>query len=381
MFGSTPSYLPKKDTRSYHLLSAFLYLLFLIVLFYGALSFLFPYYRYNFDFNNPDATKNELFEPHLSNFEPVVKGKVAADNTLSLYTDNPHILEGGDVIITPTEGSMPFLEGTQVKVKKGWAATFFPQEEAQDIPKKNIVEYQGNYYEWREDTLYPFVSKAAAASYIPEGRITSLAENIFSQLTISDELIGFRPGTLLAYADGVFFVTEEGTIRPFGSAEVLTRQGYTFDHVLPASGEDVGIYKRGKIILPGELNLGGTLFYDMDSQTTYLFQNKKMFPLTKEYAQFLSAKNDVIPFSKSAQAKETSCILKKKPLRNLYGCHFNLLALTAPGNDYQFTLTDLNQDVDIQDFFVGLQPSRKEENAKATLRSLFLRILERAGLY
>lgn len=382
MLGKIPSYLPKKDISPYRILSAFLYLFFLVGLVYGALTFLFPYQRYTFDFNNPDATKNNLFEPHREDFSFPTDGKVAADESVTAYANNPQILESGDVRIVPREDeAASFLAGTQVVIKKGWAATFFPTGDEADIPKRTIVEYQGSFYEWREDTLYPFVSQAAALSYVPASQITPLAESIFPRLIKSEELLGFRPGTLLAYADGVFFVSEEGTIRPFGSAEVLLRSGYSFDHVITASGEDVGIYTRGKIILPGELHLGGTLFQDTDTKKMYLFQDKKMLPLTQMYADFLASQNDVILFSSAANIQEASCVLEKEILRKSYGCRFDLLALHGPGNDYQVAVTDISEDTDIQTFSVGLQSSREPENAAATFRSLMTRILERLGLY
>ncbi len=384
MLGNTPSYLPKTDATRYRILSFGCYVLFLVVLLYGALSFLFPYQRYSFDFTNPDATKNNLFEPHLSDFTPLDKGKLPALTSLVLYANNPQVLQSGDVTVIPQDPSLASaLQGSAVTVRRGFAATFFPHEDTLDVPTQKIVEYGGNYYEWREAGLYPFVSQAAAESHVPKDHIGSLSGDVFSTLSVQNEILGFRPGTMLAYADGVFFVTEDATIRPFGSAEVLLRAGYTFDHILPASGEDVGIYKRGKIILPGELHPGGTLFFDTDTRTTLLFQNKTLRPLTPAYADFLKTKNDVIAFSSQKQEQESSCLLTKTFLRNAFTCQFNALSLQegARGNDYQITLAPIAQAIDIDSMVVGLQSSRQNENAKATIRSLANRVLERIGLY
>ena len=382
MLGFTPSYLPKQDLRLYRVFSILLYTLFLGVLIYGTLSFLFPYQRYTFDFNNPDATKNNLFEHHLKSRSFPEKGKVPANEQLFFYANNPQVLESGDIHITLTNPSQSkTLTGTVVTVRRGFAATFFPQGERLNTPARNIVEYQGNFYDWQDTTLFPFVSQAAAESYLPKEHIQSIPESLFAGLTKSEELIGFRPGTLLAYADGVFFVTEEGTIRPFGSAEVLLRAGYSFNHVISASGEDVGIYKRGKIILPGELHLGGTLFFDTDTEQTFLFQDKTMHPLTPAYADFLRSKNDTITFSSQATRKETTCTLETTWFRQNLRCSLDVTVLHGPGNDYQFALSAVPEETDFKTIELGLQSSRKPENARATLRSLSNRILERLGLY
>lgn len=382
MFGKTPHYLPEKDIAPYRRASACLYLFFFFVLVYGTLSFVFPYEKYRFDFNNPDATKNTLFEPHLSDFAPVEKGKVPAAQSLVLYAHNPHILEGGDITLNPSEDSSHgSLEGSQVKVRRGYAASFFPHTEELDISAKNLVEYEGNFYEQKENILSPFVSQEAAESWVPKSQISSLTSEQFLTFSLSDELIGFRPGTLLAYADGVFIVTEEATIRPFGSAEILLRFGYSFDHVITASGEDVGIYKRGKILLTNELHPAGTLFFDTDTQTTFLWQGKALHPLTPAYGEFLSAKNDRVNFSSQALQQESACSLHKKFLRNAYSCTFALPSQAGIGYDYQVSLVNSSEEVDIQYFQAGLQSSRKNENARATAHSLFNRVLERVGLY
>ncbi len=382
MLGHSPSYLPKEDVRSYRAISFIFYILFIVIIISGALSFLFPYQRYAFDFNNPDATKNNLFEPHLGNFSPVEKGKVPANDTFSAYANNPQVLESGDVTIIPSDASeSEHLEGLQVEIRKGWAATFFPVTDPLDIPEIRLVSHRGNFYEDRNSTLYPLVSEAAAKSWLPEERITEISDPVFESMTLDEELIGFRPGSLLAYADGVFFVTEEGTIRPFGSAEVLLRSGYSFDHIIPASGEDVGIYKRGKIILPGELHLGGTLFKDTDSQELFLFQNKRLRPLSKDYGNFLSSRNDVVSFSKGTENQIASCTLSKKLFQKAYACEASLLSLKGTGNDYQIALTSAAKETDIQALQAGLQSSRQQDNARATFRSLMTRILERIGLY
>lgn len=381
MLGLTPSYLPKQDARIYRVLSLSLYVLFLGLLVYGAMTFLFPYQRYSFDFNNPEATKNNLFESHLGDFSPLEKGKVPAEEHFFVYANNPQVLESGDIIITPSDSiGATHLEGTPVRVHRGWAATFFPLGEELDIPQMNIVEYQGNFYEQRDGLLSPLVSESAAKSWVPADRIRTLDSSLFESTPKSEQLIGFRPGTLLAYADGVFFVTKDATIRPFGSAEVLLRSGYSFDHVLTASGEDVGIYKRGKIILPGELHQEGTLFKDTDTATLYLFQEKKLWPLSEAYGNFLQSQNDIISFSSSSLQQEMTCTLSKKLFQNAYGCQVNLVNLQGMGNDYQISFSAI-QETDIHFLQVGLQSSRQPENARATGRSLVIRVLERIGLY
>lgn len=384
MLGRKPQFLPIEDVRAYKSICLVLYIAFIILLVYGVMSFLFPYTRYFFDFSNPDALKNTLFFPHAKSFSSIENGKVVANDTLILYGNNWHVLESGNIKIRPSKKSenSSSLQGKKIILNHGIAATFSPRSEtAADIPDKTIVRYQENYYELRDDTLFPFVSKNAALSHIPENLVRDLATADFEKFSKSDELTGFRAGTFLAYADGVFVVSPDNTIRPFGSPEILTRFGFTFDHVLPANAEEVGIYKRGRIILTGQLHPSGTVFKEVDTEKLFLYEDGKLSELTKVYGDFLKEHNDVVLFSEKENDYFTTCTLTKEFLRNSYACEVTIDFSQTFGDDYQVTLDNTDgKDLDIATVTVGFQPSRKKENARFVAVLLANRVLERFGI-
>lgn len=383
MFGKKPPFLPATDARTYTITSLILYALFIVLVVYATIALLFPYSRYSFDFNNPNATKNNLFSPHIQDYSAIEKGKVPQSNSLTVYVNDPHVLESATIKISPTfqDKKLPELSRAQVTLNHGWAALFLARDsKAISFPQIKIVEYQGKFYEQRDTALFPFVSAAAAESFVPREKIISVNESQFREFAVSEEILGFRVGTLLSYGDGVFIVAENGVSRPFGSPKILLALGYTFDHVIPANAEEVGIYKRGKIILNGQVHPSGTLFRNRDEQKLHIFQNQTLSPVDEVYGAFLESKNDVVVFSQADLQKESSCLLTKDTFRKSFSCTLPIDFSDGIGEDYQITLENTGSEIDIMTMTIGTQASRKEENARFVLTLLASRILARFGI-
>ena len=380
MFGKRPPFLPIEDVTVYKITSLVLYVLFVVGLVYGIMSFLFPYNRYSFDFNNPDATKNTLFALHLKDFSSIENGKIPPQDSFFFFANNWHILESGKIELRPREPHMN-LEGQKISLQHGWAATFTPEgEQLLTNPAKTVVEHQGNYYELQGTTLLPFVSERAALSHVPKSAVQSLSQEQFNRFSQGDELLGFRIGTLISYVDGVFVVSEGGVVRPFGSPRILLRLGYSFTHVIPADALEFGIYKRGKIILPGQIHPSGTLFQDVDTNEVFIYQENTLSVLDTTYAEFLKTSNDIVLFSRKESERSTTCVLQKEFLQKSYSCELDIDFSQGRGDDYQVIFENGNQMIDLHTVTVGLQASRKKENAQYVSVLLVNRILERFGI-
>src|SRR3989304_9972369 len=100
-------------------------------------------------------------------------------------------------------------------------------------------------------------------------------------------------------------------MRPVGSADIFLGLGYHFENVLPASEEEIGIYKRGKIFNLGGQHPDGTILLDQDTGNYYLVEQNAKRPLTdSRYLNFLLKQQ--IPVNVSAKSNDTSvnCNLK-----------------------------------------------------------------------
>jgi hypothetical protein len=377
-----PSYLPSHLQKSYRLLQAGLYACFTLIFLFMSHSFLFPYEEKSFTFGQNQSGKNTLLLPTNNAFESAENGQITNGDALSLIGGSWNTLERMDITITPSKKSAGSFEGRTISVKRGAGVFFFPKETTLlNFPEKNIFVFEDTFYEEETSVLTPFISKAAFESYYPSELAEELSREEFSQKTLSSEFIGFRPGTLLAYADGVFIASENLEFAAFASPEVLLRLGYTFDHVQRVSAEEVGIYKRTSTILPGALHPTGTLFLEQDSNTVFILQENRLWPLAPEYEAFVRKNNDLVSLSLAQQNRNASCVLTKNRILKKYSCAVPLSTLTAVGDSYLITLAnDTDSPLDTENITVGFQASRQKENALRILGNIRNNLLERFGI-
>jgi hypothetical protein len=243
-----------------------------------------------------------------------------------------------------------------------------------------LFRIDGNIYLLSEGILSRFTSEAAALSRYEPSDIADEDPSFLTRYPISDEWIGFRPGTLLSFADGVFVVYGETEIRPIGSAEIFQAIGYDWNDIIPASEEEIGIYKRGKIILPGTLHAPGTLFYDTDAATYFTIDGADYRrPITDpSFISFFLRHTHAIPVSERSLETASRCTLRAGTLfPREYSCEASLENIrTITGNDYQFTIT-APSDIDIESMTITLNRSPEQGNFLSTLRQLKSRLLDR----
>jgi len=347
------------------------------------LSLLFPTITQSFDFRNPGASRNSIVDPQDSDHTPLTNGKLANDQTLQAYTSLLGDFSAASIAFTLEQDSA-FPESIPATLKRTYRAMLLPVgEPIAAVQPENILHVQNTYYVLKNDTLYPFVSDAAYHSRFGDDQpVKEVDPSVLTLFTLSNQPIGFRIGSLLSFADGVFIVTSNTEIRPVGSAEIFLALGYRFEDVVPVSEEDLGIYTRGRIILLNTPHADGTLFRDNSTGDVYLIeQGFRRLVQDTEYLRFLESKQLPIG-ANSADASETvTCTLQGTLFPRTYRCTALLENLNDNlGNDYELTLGPAQEDYEMRTLSLAFDTHVTLENAHILAAKVKNRILTRFGL-
>ncbi len=348
-----------------------------------SLSILFPRITQSFDFDNPGASRNQIVDPRGPQGESRTNGKLAGSESLIGNTS----LLGDFSSVTASftlENDSDFPEYATATVRRGYRAAFLPiGDPVTESPSATIFLIDGNYYRFENDTLTPFISEAAYRSRYPAGQPLARADaSIFAEHPRAKEPLGFRVGSLLSFADGVFVVTSDTEIRPIGSAEIFLALGYRFDDVLPVSEEELGIYKRGRIVLLNTPHADGTLFRDQDTGEVFVVESGKRRLVTDTgYREFLVAQQMPIETRASDAGRSVSCTLESGFFPRTYRCTAPLTELNANlGSDYELTLQGTGTDFEMETLSLAFDTHVTVENARTLLAKVKQRILVRFGL-
>ena len=379
--------------RLYFSLRALLYAAFFSIAGMIGYSFLFPSQGFTFDFRNPDAARNTLLDPRDAESLPKRDGIVEENKSLTVNSGALGIFSTATVSVRLKKDS-PIPNTPVLLARKGYREIFLPEGKPAEFPAwKNIqsltfegykngglFRIEGNVYQFFDGKFYRFVSDNAVLSRYAESDIIEQAPEFLSSFPLADEWIGFRPGTLLSFADGVFAVYGETDIRPIGSAEIFQAIGYSWDDVIPASEEEIGMYKRGRIIIPGTLHAPDTLFQIIETGAYFTIDSENYRrPITDPaLLQFFLKHTHAIPVSENSRNLSSGCTLTRGILfSSEYDCDLSLLGMRElPGSDYQFTLTP-GSEIDMESISVTLKRSPEKGNFRATLSQIKARLLER----
>lgn len=378
--------IPPERKRLYAFLRGLLFISFFTIMGMLGYSFLFPSQGFTIDFHNPDAAKNTLLDPRGMSGSPLREGSVKKNSVLIVNGGALGTFSDADISVRLRKHSI-LPENISLSIQKGYRAMFLPEGAPAEFPAWNhrsgdqIFRVDGDIYQLSEGTLYRFSSEVAALSRTEPDAIIDATSEILSRYPIADEWIGFRPGTLLSFADGVFVVYSETEIRPIGSAEIFQAIGYDWNDVISASEEEIGSYKRGKMILPGTLHAPGTLFYTIETGAYFTIDEKHhRRPITDPSLLSFSLRHaHAIPVSEKSRELAARCELKARALfPREYACESPLQDISddLAGNDYQFTFTP-SSDIDMESIALTLDRSPEKGNLRSAISQLKTRILDR----
>jgi len=229
--------------------------------------------------------------------------------------------------------------------------------------------------------LHPFVSEQAYLSRHEFSDAIVAEKTLLTQSPASDDWIGFRIGSLVSFADGIFVIVSDTEMRPIGSAEIFLGLGYRFEDVIPGSEEEIGIYKRGRIFLLGDTHPDGTLLLNTDSQEYFLVNQGFKRPITdQDYLSFLLEHVSPITVSGEASRLSASCDLMPASFGRTFSCTAPINTLTTGhGNDFEIRLSDGDTDIDINSLTLFLETGTNSRNMMTILSQIKQRLISRFG--
>ncbi len=366
----------------YRVLRLALYLIIIVVTLTFVLRVFFPTLTQAFDFRAPQSSKNTLLSPRSPQDTPRLNGKIESGGTL--VADTTVVGDFSLVNVTAVlEKKSAIPETLDFTLRRSYQSFFYPTGESlRDFPPLNTVyKVRDTYYELQAGTLYPFVSEQAYLSRYPKDHAIIKQDDFIESLPLSETWLGFRVGSLLSNADGVFVVVSEEEVRPIGSAEIFLALGYNFSDVTPVSEEELGVYRRGRIFLLGTAHPDGTILFDQDEQIYYLIDQKTKRPLLPgTYRDFLIAGKHPILVSSRAGAQSVICTLTPNILNTTLSCSVPITSLVPGfGNDFELQVSSPQTAIDLSTLSVSFETAKNKQNMMTLLSQIKQRLLTRFG--
>lgn len=375
--------LPEKLLLRYRIAQVILYvtlfLLFSLLIFRS----LFPVITHSFDFENPTSSKHDLLVPKDTHGSFVANGKLPKGESL-IFHDGTSGLYQKAVLGLKLEEKEPLPKELEITLRHGYAATWLPEGESiQDFPAEKVYFSEGIYYMLRNNELSRFVSREAFLSRYPESYAEAVSAEFLNTFTKNDTLVGYRPGLLVEYADGVFLIVNETDMRPIGSARIFANIGYRFEDVKKVNAEELGIYKRGKIFLSGDIHPNGTVFLDTDNQTYYMVQDDRFHKLLPgAYLDFLLTQSAPITFSQITNDMTASCTPAKRTFSHSVSCEANLAAISdLVGSDYEMRISNKGEDTEFKYYEAQFYTAINRQNFDFILSQVKENFFARFGPY
>ena len=383
--------LEPKWQRRYRYARSFLYLAFILGAFLLAYRILFPAQNFSADFSNPssrtdsttvgyeksspdgsilDAYSSESFSAADvqitagQNAASLAGQKIMARKTYKAFAyplaDQPAAFPDGSLV---TNNGQYFLvsgnllrrfASADVLAKLGLSPDNFLSATAQELgyspagpdiadtgsfPDSSLFLIDGNYYQLKDQTLWPFVSAKAYLTRYDKNQALAEDKSFLVRYPVSQNNIGFADGTLLSFDIGVFLVAN-GQIMPFNNPITFLALGYNFKDVIPASEAEIGLYQHAKIFAINLPHPAGTIFFAQDSGKYYLIGDRQKQEI--KGADILHAylkRGPIVITEKSLEFNsQVSCQLGKVFLAaGTYGCSVPVAQISqSPGNDYEF---------------------------------------------
>lgn len=349
-----------------------------------SLSVLFPQIEHFIDFNESSSLKvADLEITSDANPEFTLHGTMIPQSTVTTFASHLGDFSSIDINVTlESDSSLP--ASIEASLRRANRAAFLPRGEPVATPTPTIFLVDTIYYLLKDNTLVPFISEAAYQSRYPQGHTVAKTDSSIFRLYPKQETpIGFRVGSLLSFADGVFIVTSETDMRPVGSAEIFLALGYRFEDVKAVSEEELGIYERGRIILLNTPYSDGTLFRDTASHTVFMIDQGLLRPIPDaHYLAFLESEQTPIEIHAEDATEQIRCNLREGLLPRSYTCS----ALIDPFKDnlgytYEIILgQNTDQIIEIKKMRITFDTHVTVENAHRLLAKVKQRLLERFGL-
>ena len=323
------SSIPEPWRKRYIIARIVLVLLFIACGIYFAFLVLFPSQTSIFDFKNPQASKNTLLEPHAPDGASLEKGNLTEEQPLIV---DAAVMRGDysllHISLLPDEKSG--RPNGSIDIRKSYRAFFLPL----GAPITEPAHFDGN----------------------------------------------FHSGMLLSFADGVFLI-DGNTVRPIGDAMIFESLGYSWEDVVPASEEDMGIFEKGKMVILGNTHPEGTVLYAADTDTYFLIQGGEKHRIANhDIAQsYLHGTHPIQVSEETLSVKQTCPLTLGGFFTITYECETPIDTLkNLPGDSYRLT-AQFNDAVSFQTMETVFADTINTSNMRSSLSQIKQRILAHYG--
>lgn len=422
------SELPESWKKTAVIVRVFLLLVFIIFAIFACYLILFPSESFEYFFSTPSALKNTIIDPRIGD-EPISKGKLGESKILTFNTNTVGNFSHATVEFELSKKSASVSQ-SDIRVQKSFRAFFYPQGDDAGFPDGTLLFSDGKYgivslgklrifanaqlmqqlgfsaqmfepvdsstltstpkgedinsatypqgtyffiedeyYQLTEEGLAKFVSENAFRSNADIKQAVRQTSEIFSNISASEKVLGFRDGSLVSSADSVFILSR-GKRFPIDNTLTFTAMGYSWDDVTPVTAQELSLYEKQKLFTQNSPHPDGTIFTDRESGKSYLIYDMEKHLLSgPKMGQAYLRGNSAILADLESLGVTGSCEVEKKfslfakkyicviPIDNLHN---------LAGNDYQFSLKTSGQ-IDLNHAMVTLHKIIGKDNLLSSL--------------
>lgn len=425
-----------KQLRLYRLARLLVFAAFIAGAIYYAYLLFFPSQSFDFSFRTTGATKNTIVNPRDSQGNLMNNGNLPKETNLlfdtALWGDFSKIKLS--IVLEKQSLSPGFLK---VSARKSFQAFFYPEGKpmgfkdgmlvknndsfylisggkarkfvSSDIARKlgfdpqafrevsaeelkyneageniaNVSEYPDDslfkigeeYYRLKNGVLSQFVSEKAYLTNYDLNQAIEKESGFLNNYQVSEDFLGFSDGTLVSF-DISAFIVSQGKLFPINNITTFESMGFNWQDLVPASGEEIGIYEKAKLFNIDQPHPNGIIFSDKETGKYYYIQDgqKREIKGSGIINAYLR-KSPVLAEQKGLET-ENRCELKRSlGISKTYSCEIPIEnARFLLGNDYQFKI-ESDSDIVIKEAGARFEKSITWENLKLALSDIKKRII------
>lgn len=307
--------LPKNWQQTYRISRIFLVIIFLLAGIYLAYKVLLSSQDFNFYFDNPESSKNNLKNFQQSNgIITLFASSINDFSEAKIFFENKNFQEKNDEIGNAT-------------ISKSYQAFFYPQGE--DLTKKIS-----------ESNLNP-----------DNGRLISSQETVY--------------------------IIHESQKLPIDSPTTFEALGYNWNNVAPLDEESLSKYERGSLININDVHPDGTIFYTIDTNKYFYVSKgqKREIRGSKEIIDSYLENKSSVSVIESAITSEQGCSLSDDIIFERYNCQLSIEDfVNYPGKDYRLSL-DLEKQTQPEQVRIQLGEKITWNNIRNSLSKIKNRII------
>lgn len=424
--------------KIYLVAKSVVYLIFIISLIYLMWRVLFPKADFGFFFRTAGALKNTIISPRLEDGDAIKQGKLGKKDKLIFDSAVIGNFSNLKIEITLEDGSDPIVNGV-VSAKKSYQAFFYPlgdpmgfkegellktpdnyyvisgskrgkfdslqivknfgynpfsfreinEKELQfngegknisddkNYPEGSLFRVDDDYYQLKNEKLYKFVSSRAYLTNYETNLAIQKNLDFLEKYPVADEFLGFADGTLVSYADSAYIISGNKKI-PIDSELTFNSMGYSWDDVIPASGEEIGIYEKTKIFTVFQPQSDGTIFLARNTEEYYYIKEGRKHLIPSASVLNSHLKKSPIIVEKEGLVTKNLCHLEKRfGISKKYFCNMSIEGIRLfTGNDYQLTFSN-DSDIQIKEISVSFERKLNWSNLKGALSEIKKRLIQK----